>query len=110
MSIILCTTPSSLSQSFLVSRVLFFLLHLEVFKSHLNPLRSLLQAAAVMMCDGPLVVLRGVYVIRDSRVLVAAVVVAAHLLGGVIQELPGEQRLHLKRHESQRKDAQHPKA
>lgn len=54
-----------------------------------------MQAAAVVMCDGPLEVLRGVYVVRDSRVLVAAVVVAAHLLG-VVQELPGKQRLHLK--------------
>lgn len=46
-----------------------------------------------MVRDGPLVVLGGVYVIRDSRVLVAAVV-AARLLG-VVQELPGKQRLHL---------------
>lgn len=71
------------------------LLHLEVFNSHLNLLRSLLEAAAVVVCDGPLVVLGGVYVVCDSRVLVAAVVVAAHLLG-VVQELPGKQRLHLK--------------
>lgn len=47
------------------------------------------------VCDAPLEVLRGVYVVRDSRVLVVAEVVAAHLLG-VVQELPGEQRLHLK--------------
>lgn len=78
-----------------VSFLVLSLLHLEVFNSHLNLLRSLLQAAAVVMCDGPLVVLRGVYVIRDSWVLVAAVVVATHLLG-VVQELPVKQRLHLK--------------
>lgn len=47
------------------------------------------------MCDGPLVVLRGADVLRDSRVLVVAVVVAPHRLG-VVQELPGKQRLHLK--------------
>lgn len=60
-----------------------------------------MQAAAVVMCDGPLEVLRGVYVVRDSRVLVAAVVVAAHLLG-VVQELPGKQWLHLKHTEVRR--------
>lgn len=70
-------------------------LRLEVSNSHLKLLRSLLQAAAVVVCDGPLVVLRGVYVLCDSRMLIAAVVVAAHLLG-VVQELPGKQRLHLK--------------
>lgn len=70
------------------------LLHLKVFNSHLFPNRSLLQAAAVVVCDGSLVVLRGVYVICDPRVLVAAVEVAARLLG-VVQELPGKQRLHL---------------
>lgn len=46
------------------------------------------------MCDGPLVVPRGADVLRDSRVLVVAVVVAPHRRG-VVQELPGEQRLHL---------------
>lgn len=49
----------------------------------------------MVMCDGPLVVLRGADVLRDSRVLVVAVVVAPHRLG-VVQELPGKQRLHLK--------------
>ena len=76
-------------------------LRLEVSNSHSKLLRSLLQAAAVVVCDGPLVVLRGVYVLGDSRVLVAAVVVAAHLLG-VVQELPGKQRLHLKHTEVRR--------
>lgn len=47
------------------------------------------------MCDGPLIVLRGADVLCDSRVLVVTVVVAPHLLG-VVQELPGKQRLHLK--------------
>lgn len=60
--------------------------------------RSLLQAAAVVMRDGPLIVLGGADVLRDSRVLVVPVVVAPHLLG-VVQELPGKQRLHLKTHE-----------
>lgn len=47
-----------------------------------------------MVCDGSLVILRGVYVVCDPRVLVAAVEVAARLLR-VVQELPGKQRLHL---------------
>lgn len=57
-----------------------------------------------MVCDGPLVVLRGVYLIRDSRVLVSAEVVASRLLG-VAQELPGKQGLHLQDggHRNQRK-------
>lgn len=57
-------------------------------------LSSLLQAAAVVMRDAPLIVLRGADVLRDSHVLVVPVVVAPHLLG-VVQELPGKQRLHL---------------
>lgn len=52
----------------------------------------------MVVSDGPLVVLRGADVLRDSRVLVVAVVVAPHRLG-VVQELPGKQRLHLKRTE-----------
>lgn len=57
--------------------------------------RSLLQAAAVVMRDGPLIVLGGADMLCDSRVLVVPVVVAPHLLG-IVQELPGKQRLHLK--------------
>lgn len=91
MSIIFCIPLSTLSssQSFLACRVKC---HRDISNSHLNPQSSLRQAAAVVMCDGPLVVLGGVYVV--SWVLIAAVVVAARLLG-VVQELPGEQRLHL---------------
>lgn len=68
----------------------------KVFNSLLEPRGSLLQAAAVVVRDGPLVFLRGVYVVRDPRVLVAAEVVAARRLG-VVQELPGKQGLHLQR-------------
>lgn len=50
----------------------------------------------MMVRDGPLVVLRRGDVLRDPRVLVAAVVVAAGLLG-VVEELPGKQRFHLRR-------------
>lgn len=57
--------------------------------------RSLLQTAAVVMSNGPLVLLGCIYVVRDPRVIVAAVVVGAHLLG-VVQELPGKERLNLR--------------
>lgn len=93
MSIIFCIPLSTLStsQSFLACRVKC---HHDISNSHLNPQSSLLQAAAVVMCDGPLVVLGGIYVLCDSWMLIAAVVVAARLLG-IVQELPGEQRLYL---------------
>lgn len=74
----------------------------QVFNS-LWFLRSLLQAAAVVMRDGPLVVLGGADVLRDCGGLVVAVVVAPHLLG-VVHELPGEERLHLKHAEVRTSD------
>lgn len=58
-------------------------------------LSSLMQAVAVVMCNSPLVVLRHIYVVRDARMVITAVVVAAHLLG-IVEELPGKQRFHLK--------------
>lgn len=66
-------------------------MNLKVLNSHLNLHSSLLQAAAVVVCDGPLVVLWGAYVLR---VLVVPVVGAAGLLG-VVQELSGKHWLHL---------------
>lgn len=61
-------------------------------------LSLLMQAIAVVMCNSPLVVLRHIYVVRDARMVITAVVVAAHLLG-IVEELPGKQRFHLKRKE-----------
>lgn len=58
-----------------------------------------MQGAAVMVCDGSLVVLRGVYVVCDPWVLIAAVEVATRLLR-VVQELPGKQWLHLQHDKS----------
>lgn len=57
-------------------------------------LSSVLQAAAVVVRDDPLVVFTGTHVVCDPGVLVAAVVVAAALLG-VVQELSGKHGLHL---------------
>lgn len=100
-----CTPLStlSLSQIFLVCRVKC---HHDFSNSHLKLLGSLLQAAAVVMWDGSLVVLGGAYVLCDSRVLIAAVVVAARLLG-VVQELPREQRLHLQHNTAEEVSEKH---
>lgn len=60
---------------------------------NIDLLSSLLQAVAVVR-ESPLVLLRGVYMVCDPRVLIAAEVVGTGLLG-VAEELPGDQRLHL---------------